>query len=395
MWTEPDFAVGFRVYEIPDSTRQYVVGGHGVPRPLRLWVWYPAAPTDRATMRIRDYLSEPGSQAARGSAAAVEEYRARFELEWNVALDEADLTEVLDRVVPTVAVGPPAPGRHPTVLLEVGLNAPAYMYTRLAEALAARGFVVASIGSFGHADGRRLAFDSAGIATQLADLEHALRPLRQLPYVDSTRVSIGGWSVGGLSALLAASRNARSVRAYLSIDGGAAYSYGIGLAGKFGFDAECFATPFLHLTGTRPGRFRVAKSREIYEGLPGSHAFWGSVIGLNHADFTSYGGLRSPLFRGRPSRERGSVTEGRRRFERIVGAFLERYVSDGGGDWKDLLLTEPIERLPEADDATCQRANSLLCPSLNILAVDYVRARQDCHGAPPNRPIVAGEQRVP
>ncbi|NNG17695.1 MAG: prolyl oligopeptidase family serine peptidase [Gemmatimonadales bacterium] len=346
--------VGFSVYEIPDATRQYQANGRQVPRPQRLWVWYPAASSSGASMRLGDYLSEPGSLEEPGSAAAVSEYRERFERGWDVTLEDADLAQLLDRPVSAGAARDPASGRHPAVLLEVGLNAPAYMYTGLAEDLAARGFVVASLASFGHGDGQRLQFDTAGIATQVADLEHALRSLQDLPYVDSDRLSIGGWSVGALSALLVASRNSERLRAFVSIDGAAGYEYGAELAQEFAFVAGCFTIPFLHLTGTMPGRFRVAKGREIYEALPGENAFWSTVSGLNHADFTSYGGIRSPLFAHRPLPEQEMVLEGSRQLERIVGAFLERYTGGQASEWNDLLLREPVEQLGEGDEETCR-----------------------------------------
>jgi pimeloyl-ACP methyl ester carboxylesterase len=304
-------------------------------------------------MRLGDYLSEPGSREVPGSPAAVGEYRERFERGWDVTLEDTALAELVARPVQAVALAGPAPGRHPAVLLEVGLDAPAYMYTGLAETLAARGFVVASIASFGHGDGLRLQFDSAGIATQVADLEHAFRSLQDLPYVDSSRFSIGGWSVGALSALLVASRNLERLRAFVSVDGAAGYEYGAELANQFTFAAGCFPTPFLHLTGTRPGRFRVAKGREIYETLPGGNAFWGTVSGLNHSDFTSYGGVRSPVFPDRPLEEREMVLEGTQRLERIVGAFLEHYTVGQATTWSTLLLREPIEQLVAGDEEIC------------------------------------------
>jgi pimeloyl-ACP methyl ester carboxylesterase len=304
-------------------------------------------------MRLGDYLSEPGSREEPGSAAAVGEYRERFERGWDVTLEEEDLAELLDRPARAVAHADPAPGRHPAALLEVGLNAPAYMYTGLAETLAGSGFVVASIASFGHAKGERLRFDSAGIETQVADLEHALRALEDLPFVDTTRLSIGGWSVGALSAMLVVSRNPGILDAFVSIDGAAGYAYGAELAKGFALAAGCFRTPFLHLTGTRPGRFRVAKGREIYEALPGGNAFWGTVSGLNHSDFTSYGGVRSPLFAGRPLEEREQVLEGVQRLERIVAAFLGRYSAGQAEEWNDLVLEEPIEQLSEGNEEAC------------------------------------------
>ncbi|MFE9134265.1 alpha/beta hydrolase family protein [Streptomyces sp. NPDC007355] len=119
----------------------------------------------------------------------------------------------------------PAPGRRPLVLLSPGFSVSRWTLTHLAEELASRGYVVASVDhayeSYGISlpDGRTLtcaactALDEGGVhgsvvtSTRAADMRYVLdrltgpRPAwRHADVIDARRIGMAGHSIGGASA---------------------------------------------------------------------------------------------------------------------------------------------------------------------------------------------------
>ncbi|MFI6638530.1 alpha/beta hydrolase family protein [Streptomyces sp. NPDC050504] len=137
----------------------------------------------------------------------------------------------------------PAKGRHPLVVLSPGFGASRYTLTHIAEDLASRGYVVASVDhayeSLGTAmpDGRMLtcvacvAVDENGVdpgvltAARAADVSFLLDRLtrphpgwRYSDVIDRRRVGMAGHSIGGASAATAMVGD-RRVRAGINMDG--------------------------------------------------------------------------------------------------------------------------------------------------------------------------------
>jgi len=328
-------AVGFRVLQLPDSTRPYVVGRDSVARPLLAMVWYPAVGRGM-TLAQRDYLVEP----AGGDPLVA--LRARFS-EQGLAVPDSLLDRWLDGTTPAIRDAEPRAGPFPVLLLETGLNAPGLAFASLGEALAAREIVVVALASFGHGRDMALGFDLAGIETQVADLRHVLGALEDVGFVARDRIVAGGWSVGALAAMLLADRSPGRVRGVISLDGAPGYAYGVELAHGAGLRAACLSVPFLHLTGTAPGRFRVPKSRELFEELPGESAFWGAVPHLTHGDFVDLHGVRSPHFATRS--DTMGVRSGTSQLHDLVTAFVRRRTGGDAAAWEAIIARGELERL--------------------------------------------------
>ncbi|MFI0989112.1 alpha/beta hydrolase family protein [Streptomyces exfoliatus] len=137
----------------------------------------------------------------------------------------------------------PAPGRHPLVLLSPGFGVSRWTLTHLAEDLASRGYVVASVDhayeSYGiSVPGGRTrtcvactALDEGGVhpgvvtTTRAADVRHVLdrltgpRPVRRYAdMIDADRIGMAGHSIGGASAATAMAADPR-VDAGVNMDG--------------------------------------------------------------------------------------------------------------------------------------------------------------------------------
>ncbi|MFE0776034.1 alpha/beta hydrolase family protein [Streptomyces sp. NPDC058861] len=137
----------------------------------------------------------------------------------------------------------PAPGRHPLVVLSPGFSVSRWTLTSLAEDLASRGYVVASVDhayeSFGISlpGGRTLtcvaceALDEDGVhgsvvtTTRAADVRYVLDRLvgprsvwRHADAIDARRIGMAGHSIGGASAATAMVAD-RRIDAGINMDG--------------------------------------------------------------------------------------------------------------------------------------------------------------------------------
>ncbi|KOX22559.1 MULTISPECIES: alpha/beta hydrolase family protein [unclassified Streptomyces] len=137
----------------------------------------------------------------------------------------------------------PAPGRRPLVLLSPGFSVSRWTLTALAEDLASRGYVVASVDhayeSFGISlpGGRTLtcvaceALDEGGVhgsvvtSTRAADMRYVLDRLvgprsvwRYADVIDARRIGMAGHSIGGASAATAMAAD-RRIDAGINMDG--------------------------------------------------------------------------------------------------------------------------------------------------------------------------------
>ena len=87
----------------------------------------------------------------------------------------------------------------------------------------------------------------------------------------------------------------------------------------------------------------------------GPDAYWATVPGLSHGDFTSYYGTRAPGFQRRVDRQ--SVEAGLRQVILLTSAFLRRYLDLASPEWKSILEGDPIEQLKaDSSRAACSAA---------------------------------------
>jgi hypothetical protein len=218
-------AVGTRVLQLVDSTRQDPFLASGAKRELPVRFWYPAALTEACTPagytspRVWAYLSQLAG----------------------VHLPEVITNSCVD--------APMTDGVHPMVVFTHGYTGTFTDYTFLFEDLASRGYVVASVDHTYEAtavefpDGRLVKSklgshvantwrgDNAtltfAVSVRLQDLRFVLFELERLntksgdPFagkLDISRIAIAGHSLGGTTAFLALEQDAR-FRAAIVLDG--------------------------------------------------------------------------------------------------------------------------------------------------------------------------------
>ncbi|MGX2996948.1 alpha/beta hydrolase family protein [Streptomyces sp. JNUCC 64] len=346
--------------QLPKPTGKYGVGStvlHLVDR-ARTDPWVPTA-DGRELMVTMHY---PASRKAKGAPARYSTLKeARLMLKGFGMSDGTDDTPAkqMSRMRTHSKVDVPvAKGKHPLVVLSPGFGASRFTQTNLAEDLASRGYVVASVDhayeSYGVSmpDGRTLtcasctAVDENGVpialVTQtrakdvsfLLDRLTAAKPVwKQAKSIDKKRIGMAGHSIGGAAAASAMVGDKR-VRAGLNMDG--AFWEDLPARGLNG-------RPFVMLGADdeyhRPGGL----DRSWDETWPklGGWKRWITVVGANHGSFSDTPVLSEHY--GLPDREPFGADRMLKITRTYVAAYFDRHLR--GADRP--VLDGPSPRNPE------------------------------------------------
>lgn len=193
--------VGFQVIEVVDAGRSLEPYEQ---RPLRMLVWYPAAPRTGEPMQHGGYLDARPSETA--FAAYYDHLQsmdhASLQKQFHPANEEA-YRATLAHAVPSRRAAKVAAGEFPLVMHLIGRNVNQQESTVLWEYLASHGFVVVTLpqvpaslvsGSVG--------FTPSDIRMQQADAQLAIHAMQGLPYVDADRLAVLGHSSGGAVSMV-------------------------------------------------------------------------------------------------------------------------------------------------------------------------------------------------
>lgn len=226
------YTIGFRSVFAFDRSREWLQtrpfhGGFSPDynwRPIRIDIWYPAmARRAAAPMTFGDYVTV---QVPQGFEALQRQVRGRDMLIATLDVrenDPAELQKLLRSPVPAQLNAPTAFGRFPLLFWIGGQNAGGQDGSVLAEFLASRGYIVASVALQGRDAGETtLRRRQEDIETTLRDYEFAWATLRGDASVDQSKVGVIGHSLGAVEAMLFADRHPD-------------VSVAIGLDGTYGF----------------------------------------------------------------------------------------------------------------------------------------------------------------
>ncbi|MFJ2766357.1 alpha/beta hydrolase family protein [Streptomyces sp. NPDC087300] len=313
------FAVGRDTLHLVDKSRRDPWVPSAGARELMTSVYYP---TRHGGGRPTAYTSEAEARLLLEAG----------ELEKNISAAAYSETRTFAR-----AGARPAPGRFPLVVLSPGFTAPRSTLTHLAEDLASRGFVVATVDhayeSVGTAfpGGRILTCEACGPAEEpgmgevvtegrAKDISYVIDRLtgrgaswRHTGMIDPGRVGAGGHSIGGAAALASMTAD-RRVRAGMNMDG----HFHTGPAGIGGRPFLMMGSELDHTPGQEDG----VNWDSTWQGLNGWKR-WLTVKGSGHFTFTDL-----PVLTGQAGVVDPAVPLSGERSQRItrayVGAFFEQ-----------------------------------------------------------------------
>ncbi len=232
-------SIGAEPIQLPRPTGPYALGSdtlHLVDHSRRD-PWVPSQ--DRELMVTLTY---PAARSASGRPAAYTTPAEAPVLLKELGVDPARVGDVDATRTHARTGARPAPGKHPLIVLSPGFGAPRYSLTTLAEELASRGYVVASLDhayeSLGTsfpggrlltcvactamengAPGSRVTEARAADVSYLLDRLTGPHPVwRHAGSIDEGRIGMAGHSIGGAAAVAAMARDGR-VDAGANMDG--------------------------------------------------------------------------------------------------------------------------------------------------------------------------------
>ncbi len=190
-------------------------------RPIQTVVWYPSEKGGQS-IKYDEYLQLAGWET---DFERSPKEQARSVDAWLEMVTDGKRNGQVEseRRKPMWAVRDAVPkaGRFPVVIYAASINNTAFENADIAEFLASHGYIVIAAPTVG-LTGRSIKKDLMHAELQAADIRFLIDYARTLPQADMTRVAAAGFSWGGLSNVLAATKDGR-IKALVCIDGAVRY----------------------------------------------------------------------------------------------------------------------------------------------------------------------------
>ena len=284
------FSVGFRLLEGADASRT-VTAGNGAathPRPLRVYVWYPAERT-AAAMRFGRYAELAEGDIWPAEIAGAESDKLEYANRPLARSLGADgFAALLRKPVLAAENAKPSAGPFPLIVLGVGLyyESPT-SFAALGEYLAGRGFVVASAPLNGTNSPVARVVET-DLETDVRDLEQVIERARELPFVSRETLGVLGFDMGGMAGLILTMRSV-DVDAYASIGSGLLFEHPSGLPrSAHGYDPLALRVPWFHADRAQNAAPPPNSNAEsLFAQATRSDRYLLLIENMDHFDFTS------------------------------------------------------------------------------------------------------------
>ena len=279
------FTPGFRLVKTSDASRSFPADGTAAPapRPLRIYIWYPATKDAGVRMRLDDYVR-----------MALEDFRPSvLPVPLTKGIDDGAFMRLRGVSTEAVRDAAAATGRFPLIVFGQGLfyESPLSHFV-VCEFLAAHGYVVASSPLLG-ARVRLVNIDVEDVETEVRDMESVMAEARSLSFTDPERLGVIGYDLGGMAGLIMAMRNP-DVDGFLSLDSGILDKHASGLPATHPqYREEGFRIPWMHMTQARFIRTQKDRVAEpsLFERKAYGPSYLVHVPTANHGQFSSYAAL--------------------------------------------------------------------------------------------------------
>ena len=195
-------------------------------RPIQIAIWYPAEPGKMPVMRYERYAYLVGQELEFGpltdeiKKAGIEQFTSQRKI-FSGAPDTA-IAQLLNTTTAAHWNAPAAKGKFPLLVYAPGSSGTSVENPVLCEYLASHGYIVASLPSMG-AYSRAASVDLTGFYAYMQDIEFVIGLMKKFPGVDSSRLGLIGFSMGGSANTLVQMRNF-DVDAAVYLDTGIIYS---------------------------------------------------------------------------------------------------------------------------------------------------------------------------
>jgi pimeloyl-ACP methyl ester carboxylesterase len=234
------YIAGFKTIQTKDTTRIYKTNTDTSDylhyRPLDIDVWYPASTSTKdTTITFRNILGLLENRAnyytASNAGDGMTQQLAQYFCD---GLKCSDSTKVLNFKTQSFKNTKPIEDKFPLIIYLSSFNGMSYENFPLFEDLAKKGFVVASISSIGRFPGD-MTMKKEDLMEQVNDAIATLNSLKGISNIDFTKIGIIGYSWGGLSGSILASK-IPNVACLVSLEGSEFHHYGQSKEENIDFD---------------------------------------------------------------------------------------------------------------------------------------------------------------
>ncbi len=294
--------VGFKFTDLLDESRTYDysqqertdIRAGQVGRPIRIYTWYPAAVKEKGEqMTFGRYVEISRGDFHDGRHSTI----IPDKLPMARALSDAQLDAMAMLTTNALENAQPAEGKFPLIVFGQGLYYEnPITHFALCEYLASHGYVVASCPLMG-TNSPMVLLTVRDLESIVRDLEFVLEFSLNQPYVDTDRIGVIGFDMGGMAAQLLQMRNT-GVDAMMTMDAGIVFTHSSGLPGNHpSFDLQRMTSPWLHMTQTSFIEPRRQSLDQSVWGRVSSDRYLMLFPNVQHVNFTSYGllNISTPL----------------------------------------------------------------------------------------------------
>jgi len=357
-------AVGFTSVNQYDYSRSFTkfdllgrVVNEGGYRPIQTSIWYPAVKDDNVQpMRFEDYVYLVANEVSFQSLTEEAKSQAKKDLTAFLGSPESRFVNEMGTRTNAIRDLKPAEGSFPVIIYAPSFNSQSFENSVLCEYLASHGYIVIASPCMGMRS-RDMTLDLVGAEAQARDIEFLISFAHDYPHADMSKMSVMGFSWGGLSNVLVKMRN-DNVKAVICLDGTIRYLPKLFNQSPYA-DSLQMNVPYLFLAAKNMSLEEIYKdnyegSNSFFNSLKYSDAYLFTFHNLLHQNFASR--LIKLQDRNPDANDEGTQDEVNQGYElacRYVLNFLDAYMKN------DKNALEFLQNKPEQNGIAAHQVTKL------------------------------------
>ena len=281
------YGVGFKVRHTFDYTRSFslntstkIKDGKTIFRPMQVCVWYPVQPSQKSdNIKYEDYFLLEFSET--GNTVLTEETKNEF-IDNFIKIESVDPKNIENEVevkMNAILNAKELSEKFPTIIYSPSWSSSSFENELLFEFLASHGYVIISSPSIGPYTSE-MPLTQVGVETQARDAEFLISEIRNFSSADIDKLTLMGFSFGGLSNVFTLARN-QSIDAWIGLDPSIHEDYDMFDQSPYK-DYSLISAPSLFLNSAGFSDFVP-----YYENLVYSDAYMVNFSKIEHADMAS------------------------------------------------------------------------------------------------------------
>jgi dienelactone hydrolase len=320
---------GLKVYKEFDNTRTFdtIASSPMHARPVKIDLFYPSSeqiakyPLTYGTF-LNMYSERMDYNISPDSASKVSNDLAKTFAEY-LKLDNAD--QYLKYRTGVFADLKMPVKKYPLIIYATGMNGSSWENVILFDSLCRSGYVVAAVSSVGLYPG--FMSTAPDITEQVKDILYAKEKMSALPFVDSSKIGLLSWSMGGTATSKAAMLS-NDFKCILSYDGTEIHYYGADSAWDNMYDdmmklepsnAAALNIPYLYISSDRK---KADKMDNIFDRISSKNKYFVKIVNGTHEDFSSIVTIANDI---KPTREEADPTKTDNIWN-LTKAFFDKYL---------------------------------------------------------------------